>query len=261
MSAEALPDELWRKILETGIGSSSFTFKDLCCLSMSCRRLHRLSGEDSFWSHLLSSDFDNSSSSSQATSIKSSYKIRFEKDRERKLAAHRRAVLRKESQVAENLRKIREIERKLREETDKMKSTVAELSNLRRVRQASVALNVWQPEVVRGKQKQIVEQCVIPVESRLHSLEMELRLCKQQIAGFDNAYREQKQRLEKAKEELGSMKYHPLREYKFTSSEDNECNLMRQKLKTNNKYTWIYLTVEIRYKNLAEQRTHTQGLS
>lgn len=55
-------------------------------------------------------------------------------------------------------------------------------------RQASVALNVWQPEVVRGKQKQIVEQCVVPVESRLHSLEMELRLCKQQIAGFDKAY-------------------------------------------------------------------------
>lgn len=50
------------------------------------------------------------------------------------MAAYRRAVLRKESQVAENLRKIREIERKLRDETHKMKATFAELSNLRRVR-------------------------------------------------------------------------------------------------------------------------------
>lgn len=135
MSVDALPDELWRKILEIGIQNASFTFKDLCCLSISCRRLHRLSGEDSLWSRIFSSDFDNSPSSSQSSSsIKSIYKIRFEKDRERKMAAYRRAVLRKESQVAENLRKIREIERKLRDETHKMKATFAELSNLRRVR-------------------------------------------------------------------------------------------------------------------------------
>lgn len=51
-----------------------------------------------------------------------------------------------------------------------------------------MALNVWQPEVVRGRQKQIVEQCVVSVVSRVHSLEMELRLCKQQIAGFNKAH-------------------------------------------------------------------------
>lgn len=52
-------------------------------------------------------------------------------------------------------------------------------------RQASVALNVWQPEVVRGRQKQMVEQCAVPAESRIHALEMELRLCKQQIMGLE----------------------------------------------------------------------------
>lgn len=56
------------------------------------------------------------------------------------------------------------------------------------LRQAIVALNVWQPEIVRGRQKQIVEQCVVPAESRLQALEMELKLCKQQIAGFERAY-------------------------------------------------------------------------
>lgn len=51
-----------------------------------------------------------------------------------------------------------------------------------------MALNVWQPEVVRGSQKQIVEQCTIPVNSRLSSINMEIRLCKQQIAIYKKAY-------------------------------------------------------------------------
>lgn len=55
-------------------------------------------------------------------------------------------------------------------------------------RQASVALNVWQPEIIRGRQKQIVEQCVVPVESRFRSLEMELKLCKQHILGLEKAH-------------------------------------------------------------------------
>ena len=32
----------------------------------------------------------------------------------------------------------------------------------------------------------MVEQCDVPVESRISALEMELRLCKQQIANYDN---------------------------------------------------------------------------
>lgn len=56
------------------------------------------------------------------------------------------------------------------------------------IRQASVALNVWQPEVIRGRHKQIVEQCAVSADSRIHALEMEVRLCKQQITGLDKAY-------------------------------------------------------------------------
>ena len=51
-----------------------------------------------------------------------------------------------------------------------------------------MALNVWQPEVVRGRQKQMVEQCVVPVESRVCALEMEVKLCNQQLQVFDKAY-------------------------------------------------------------------------
>ncbi|GLT95434.1 hypothetical protein SLE2022_131160 [Rubroshorea leprosula] len=234
MSANEIPDELWRNILEIGTKNSVLTHKDLCCLSISCRRLRRLSGENSLWSHLLSSDFSNqiSQPSSSSASAKSLYKTRFERERKQKLLAHRRAVLRKQSQIAEHSRKLREIEARGREEREKLKSTVAELLNLRKVRQASVALNVWQPDIVRGRQKQIVEQCAVPVESRVHALEMEVKLCKKQIAVLDKAYRDERQRLDTANEELGSVMYHPLREYKLRSGEDNENKAKKRKLKT-----------------------------
>uniref|UniRef100_A0A5B7BTD2 Putative F-box family protein isoform 1 n=1 Tax=Davidia involucrata TaxID=16924 RepID=A0A5B7BTD2_DAVIN len=233
-----LPDELWRRILEIGIETSNLlNYKDLCCLSIASRRLYRLSNEDALWSAILSSDFppqkdsSHSSASSTNSSSKTLYKIKFERDRARKLAAHLRAVLRIESQIAEHSRKLQQIQHQSAEESEKMKAAVAELSSLHKVRQASVALNVWQPEVIRGKQKQIVEQCVVPIESRIKALEMELRLCKQQISGFDKTYRDEKRRLDAAKEQLASIKYHPLRDFNLKSSGADECGIKRKKLK------------------------------
>ncbi|KAE8713301.1 F-box protein SKIP24 [Hibiscus syriacus] len=233
-SRNELPDELWRKILEIGIKASSFTYKDLCCVSISCRRLHRLSDEYSLWSHLISVDFPTQTSSvpSSCSSPKSLYRIRFERERERKLWAHKRAVLRKESQVAEHIRKLREIEVRLLEERNKLKSSLSELSNLHKVSQAFVALNVWQPEVVRGRQKQLVEQCTVPVESRVRALDMEVKLCNQQLQVFNKAYRDEKRRLDTAKEELKSMKYHPLRDYTPISNESHENGRKKKKLKS-----------------------------
>ncbi|KAJ4833742.1 hypothetical protein Tsubulata_003873 [Turnera subulata] len=232
-----LPDELWRLILEAGIETFKLSYKDLCCISISCRRLHRLSDEDSLWSRLLSSDFPTQPQnpahpSTSSSSAKSAYRIRFGKEREKRIAAHRRAVLRKESAISECKRKVKAIENRLREETERIRAAASELSNLHKVRQASVALNVWQPEVVRGRQRQIVQQCTVPVESRLRSLEMELELCRKQISGLDKAYSNEKKMLEAAKEELASMKYHPLRDYSFTGSQDDKCNRKNRKLKT-----------------------------
>ncbi|CAL0323370.1 unnamed protein product [Lupinus luteus] len=232
----SLPDELWRRILEIGIGTRGFTYKDLCCTSISCRRLHRLSGEDPLWNHLLSSDFSSTNTLSSkpfptSSSAKSVYKFRFEKDKERRIAAHRRAVLRKKSEIAERSRKLTVIEIQMGQETTKLKESTAELSNLRRVRQASVALNVWQPEVVRGRQKQVVEQCVVPSESRIRALEMELRLCKQQIMGLEKSYKDEKRRLDTAKEELLSMTYHPITEHKPMNKGETEHTVKRKKLK------------------------------
>ncbi|KAI4348518.1 hypothetical protein L6164_009232 [Bauhinia variegata] len=230
-----LPDELWRRILEVGIESCGFSYKDLCCISISCRRLRRLSKEDPLWNHLLCSDFplkaNSSLSFSASLSSKPLYKLWFERDKERRIAAHRRAVLRKESQIAEHSRKLRQIETRMAQESTKMRETVAELSNLHKVRQASVALNVWQPEVIRGRQKQIVEQSLVPAESRIRALEMELRLCKQQIKGLEKSYKDEKHRLDTAKEELVSMRYHPVRERTSASAGENEYNVKSKRMK------------------------------
>ncbi|XAR48330.1 hypothetical protein NMG60_11031107 [Bertholletia excelsa] len=235
----ALPEELWRRILEIGIETpNSLTFRDLCSLSITCSFLHRLSSDDSLWASLLSSDFPSSSSSasnvnpSLSFSVKGLYKTRFERDRARKLAAHRRAVLRIESQIVEHSRKLKEIQQRSVEETDKMRATVAELSNLHKARQASAALNVWQPEVIRSSHKQIVEQYVVPADARKHALEMEIRLCKQQITGLDKAYKDEKRRLGLAKEQLASIKYHPLQDYSLTNAPFDQSGFKRKKSKT-----------------------------
>lgn len=146
------------------------------------------------------------------------------------MAAHRRVVLRKESQIAEHSRRLRDIHTHVAQETARAAQTAQELSNLRRLRQASVALNVWQPEVVRSRQKQMVEQSVVPAECRIHALEMELKLCKQQIAALEKSYKDEKCRLDTAKDELASMKYHPVQEPKPTSGRENE-HIKRKKLK------------------------------
>lgn len=192
--------------MELGVEASSLTYKDICCLSMTSRRLNHLSKEDKIWSKLLSFDFPTHSSSSTSM-IKSIYQTRFEKDKAKKLLAEKRAVLRLESQVHEHTRKVREIEHQLGEENEKIKAAIDELKNLQRVKEASTALKVWQPEIIHGRQRQIVENCSVPVDSRMNVLQMEIKLCRQQISGFLKARRDENGRLDVVKEKLSKVKY------------------------------------------------------
>ncbi|PKU62703.1 F-box protein SKIP24 [Dendrobium catenatum] len=239
-----LPDEIWSKILEMGAAANRLSYRDLCSLAITCRRHNRLSSDPSIWSILLALDFPQpiSSSSSLPVPSKSLYRTRFERDKARRIAASRRAILIAESQVSVCKGRLKELECQLRKEGERMKGALEELSNLERIRRASVALNVWQPELVRGSQRQMVEQCTVPIESRLSNLKMEVNLCKHQISIFKNAYvrlltlcfallanivllfsqvanfedfwqNEQKQRLQKSKEALSSQQYNPLEAY------------------------------------------------
>ncbi|RYR03769.1 hypothetical protein Ahy_B06g083053 [Arachis hypogaea] len=53
--------------------------------------------------------------------------LMFERDKERRVAAHRRTVLRKESQVAEHSRRLCAIETQINRETSKMRKTITEI--------------------------------------------------------------------------------------------------------------------------------------
>ncbi|MCL7031655.1 hypothetical protein MKW94_008691 [Papaver nudicaule] len=109
-----------------------------------------------------------------------------------------------ESQIFVHSTKLKQLRSQLTEETQRLNSATA-----------YVALNVWQTDIVRGSQKQVVEQCTVPIESQIRSLEMEHKLCKQQIAVFKKAYGDEKKRLDTAKKQLEAMKYHPIRDFKL----------------------------------------------
>ncbi|KAJ1285926.1 hypothetical protein BS78_03G314500 [Paspalum vaginatum] len=220
MSASDLPDELWARVLELGAASSALGFRDLCCLAIASRRLGRLSLHPALWSALLSRDFPSQSQPSSSSSTfqqqqlhpKSLYKTKFERHKVRMAEARRRAVFEAEARVLASRRRLVELEELIRVEGERMKTAAQELDNLERVRSASVALNVWQPQVVRGRQKQLVQQCTVPVDSRLSDLSMELKVCKQQIATYKNAYNKEKHKLDEHEEALRRAKYHPVQD-------------------------------------------------
>ncbi|MQL77818.1 hypothetical protein Taro_010218 [Colocasia esculenta] len=270
-----LPDELWLKIMEAGIRGGALAYRDLCCLSIACRRLRRLSEDDGLWSALLVLDFPpddracssasalSSSSSSQSTrlSSKAVYKTRFERQRARKQAAWRLAVLREESQVAEHARKIEDLRSLIDREQEKLKAASTELRDLERVRRASVAMNIWQPEVVRSSQRQLVEQSIVPVESRVSALEMELKLCKQQITVYSKAYSNHKRKLDERKEAVASLKYHPIDSHESHTRSNNRTKRQRKMFRLSLPFRSIARMVQkLEELGNAFQRVKTSGI-
>lgn len=238
----ALPDELLRRIMEIGIQSGTLACTDLCRLSIACRRFRLLAADDSLWSHLLFSDFPSSrndlnfnindvSSSDADAKLKRLYKVRYESNRDRKRQQQICAVLKLEGKIAEHLGKIRRIELQISEEKDKLNKADAERKYLCQVRHASVALNVWQPEVIRARQEQMVRQCTVPVKSRIKILDMELSSGKHQIACLRKSLIIEKRRLCEAEEKLGSVKYHPLQDVEATGLKSGERRITNKKLK------------------------------
>ncbi|KAF9624544.1 hypothetical protein IFM89_011718 [Coptis chinensis] len=55
--SKAISDEIWIKILETGIDNSILKFKDICHFSECCKNLNKLSNKETLWSTLLTIDF------------------------------------------------------------------------------------------------------------------------------------------------------------------------------------------------------------
>ncbi|RRT85032.1 hypothetical protein B296_00010149 [Ensete ventricosum] len=131
-----LPDEIWARILEMGTAFARLTYRDLCAVAIASRRLNRLARDPALWATLLALDFPagRHEPHDKATSVKSLYRIRFERDKARRLAAARRAVLYAESRVAASRKRLEELESSLAREGKRLKAAASELADLERAR-------------------------------------------------------------------------------------------------------------------------------
>lgn len=155
---------------------------------------------------------------------------RFERVKAVKIAAHKRLVLRIQSQALVLERECKDLETQLHEEKKRHNSTLVELKNLERARQSSIALNVWQPQFVRMAQNTVLEHTPVHTESRIHSLKMEMRVCKERIARFTRSINEKQSMMERVNRELGALTYKPLKE-SYDASSKTCFELQRKKRK------------------------------
>ncbi|KAL2459327.1 F-box domain-containing protein [Forsythia ovata] len=70
-----LPDDVWRRIMVIGVENLVLDFEDLCRLSLTCKRLYKLSNEDSLWSLMLHQDFYYDEEDGTIASKKDFYKL------------------------------------------------------------------------------------------------------------------------------------------------------------------------------------------
>ncbi|KAL5547293.1 hypothetical protein UlMin_006980 [Ulmus minor] len=149
-----LPDELWKKILEIGVETRGFTHMELCSLSVTSCDLYRLSEDDHLWCHLLSTDFPDKSTHLPAESSKAANRSWFVLEKLKSLIAKKR-------EAQQHSKNVEEFENLLKEKSQKLWSMLTEISR-------------WQPEAVRAKHPQIVNNSVLLVEPRIDALEVEL---------------------------------------------------------------------------------------
>ncbi|KAL2459717.1 F-box domain-containing protein [Forsythia ovata] len=72
-----LPGDVWRRIMVIGVENLVLDFEDLCRLSLICKRLYKLSNEDSLWSLMLHQDFYYDEEDGTIASKKDFYKLRY----------------------------------------------------------------------------------------------------------------------------------------------------------------------------------------
>ncbi|KAH9295774.1 hypothetical protein KI387_039362, partial [Taxus chinensis] len=111
----------------------------------------------------------------------------FERIKSTKIAAYKRLVLRVQSKAHVLSRECKDLETLLHGEKRRLNCTLLELKNLERARQSSVALKIWQPESIRTRQQNVVEQTPVHTDSRIHSLKMEMDVCKERIVRFSRS--------------------------------------------------------------------------
>ncbi|KAI5055272.1 hypothetical protein GOP47_0030417 [Adiantum capillus-veneris] len=181
-----LPDEVWTEALQAGVEAGVLDYRDLCSLSITSRALNRFSSLACLWKPLFQRDFAPKHIPADAAArppsdYKAEYKARFEKIKAAKVAAHKRRLLRLQSEGAALEKECKDLERQMQIEKSKLSKTLGELKSIEHARISSVALRLWQPERVRSMHQQVVEQQPIDPQFRQYSLEMEAKVCREEI--------------------------------------------------------------------------------
>lgn len=211
-----LPTEVWAEILQAGISNSVLDYRDLCSLSIVCPSLNRLASLTSLWKPIFLRDFPQSSQdgvcSPAHSDFKTAYRKRFEKIRAAKVAAHKRRVLRMQSQGVVLAKECKELEELMHLEKTRLSSILSELKCLEQARKASVALKLWQPHTVRLMQQQVVEQLPIDPEIRKHTIEMEAKVCMEEIKRCNSSMERKRSLFEMTKKEMEFLTYNPMQD-------------------------------------------------
>lgn len=208
-----LPDEVWTEALQAGVCGGVLDYRDLCSLSIAGRALNRLASLTALWKPLFERDFPQDTSTSATQSdYKSRYKARFEKIKAAKVAAHKRRLLRLQSEGAVLEKECKDVEKQMQTEKLKLSRILVELKSLEQVRMSSVALRLWQPQTVRAMQQQFVEQQPVNSQFRQLSLEMEAKICKEEIRRCNTTIVRKRHAIESVKKDLEFLTYNPIRD-------------------------------------------------
>lgn len=124
------------------------------------------------------------SNSSRNVSWKEKYRIRYERERNARAAAHCRQVLRAKSRVAILENDIRALEHKLAEELKNLRTAAALAKVVDRSRQAKMALKVWQPSVATRWQQQLVEQMPSSEVAQIETVRQEMAVAREGIQRY-----------------------------------------------------------------------------
>ncbi|KAF9624542.1 hypothetical protein IFM89_011716 [Coptis chinensis] len=114
---KAISDEIWIKILETGIYNSILKFDDICSFSECCKNFNKLSSQETIWSTLLTIDFprdqNQENDDTPEATKKSVYMDRLKKNIKQKWAdlrsdflKHERALIADDLRISKQRRKL-----------------------------------------------------------------------------------------------------------------------------------------------------------
>ncbi|XP_024526335.1 F-box protein SKIP24 [Selaginella moellendorffii] len=212
-----LPDELWQRVILGAVERSRLDYRDVCLISMACRALRRVSELDCIWRLLWDQELGSSSSMTEgetAVAWKRRFATRYGRIKLSRQNDYNRRMLRIQSQILLLQREYKTLARDFVLEKRRVALASRELIRADNARQASTALQIWQPQAVRTRHQQVIQQQqLVDPDSHRHNLEMEVKVCREQMQRLQRNLNSNRTKLARAEEELRLLNYHPTKEW------------------------------------------------